>query len=163
MTGLVGVEFIHSGRVDELDEARFAIGNLFDKLLFIDDDVRAGAKLPDGTLKNISEAKLLTGEHKFKAAFSFVNRAFPILLCNNLPSLADLSPGGSSTSIARLTPRARCRFRNFTTPIAWASDSGYSLAQIKSTVKKNLTHQGYAVKRHGPGQTIIGLKLLDPE
>jgi putative DNA primase/helicase len=90
---LVGTNFVYSGRVDELEEARFGIGNLLGKLLFVDDDVRAGAKLPDGVLKKLSEAKLLTGEHKFKPAFSFVNRAFPILLCNNLPSLADLSPG----------------------------------------------------------------------
>jgi putative DNA primase/helicase len=90
---LVGTSFVHSGRVGELDEARFGIGSLFGKLLFVDDDVRAGAKLPDGSLKKISEAKLLTGEHKFKPVFTFVNRAFPILLCNNLPSLADLSPG----------------------------------------------------------------------
>ena len=93
LTELVGPDFVHSGRVDELDEARFAIGSLFGKLLFVDDDVRAGAKLPDGALKKISEAKRLTGEHKFKPAFSFVNRAFPILLCNNPPSLADLSLG----------------------------------------------------------------------
>ena len=75
---LVGSDFVHSGRVDDLDE-RFAIGSLFGKLLFVDDDVRAGTKLPDGALKKISEAKRLTGEHKFKPAFSFVNRAFPIM------------------------------------------------------------------------------------
>jgi putative DNA primase/helicase len=75
---LVGAAFVHSGRIEELEEARFAIGGLFGKLVFVDDDVRAGAKLPDGALKKISEAKLLTGEQKFKPAFSFVNRAFPI-------------------------------------------------------------------------------------
>ena len=58
-----------------------------------EDSYLAGAKLPDGTLKKISEPKLLTGEHKFKPAFNFINRAFPILLCNNPPSLADLSSG----------------------------------------------------------------------
>jgi hypothetical protein len=72
LTELVGPNFIHSGRVDDLDNGRFAIGSLFGKLAFIDDDVRAGAKLPDGALKKISEAKLLTGEHKFKPSFSFV-------------------------------------------------------------------------------------------
>ena len=92
LTELVGPDFVHSGRVDDLDE-RFAVGSLFGKLLFVDDDVRAGTKLPDGALKKISEAKRLTGEHKFKPAFSFVNRAFPIMLFNNLPSLADLSHG----------------------------------------------------------------------
>ena len=93
LIALVGAEFVHSGRVDELEEARFTIGNLLGKLVFIDDDVRAVAKLPDGILKKLSEGKLLTGEQKFKPAFGFVNRAFPILLCNNLPSLADLSFG----------------------------------------------------------------------
>ncbi len=56
---LVGTDFIHSGRVDELEQGRFEIGYLFGKLVFIDDDVRAGAKLPDGALKKISEAKTL--------------------------------------------------------------------------------------------------------
>ncbi len=90
---LIGSDLVRSGRVDELEKDRFALGGLFGKLLFIDDDVRAGAKLPDGTLKKISEAKVLTGEHKFKDQFNFVNRAFPMLLCNNAPSLADLSHG----------------------------------------------------------------------
>jgi putative DNA primase/helicase len=79
LTELVGSDFVYSGRIGELEEARFGIGSLFGKLLFVDDDVRAGAKLPDGALKKISEAKLLTGEHKFKPAFSFVNRALPVL------------------------------------------------------------------------------------
>ena len=43
---------------------------------------------------------------------------------------------------------------------SWAQESGYSLTQVKSTVKKNLEHQGYAIKRQGPGLVIIGLKLL---
>ena len=59
----------------------------------IEDDIKAGTKLPDGTLKKISEAKTLTGERKFKEPFEFKCLAFPILLCNNIPSLADLSYG----------------------------------------------------------------------
>ena len=43
-----------------LRKRAFRIGNLLGKLLFVDDDVRAGAKLPDGSLKKISEAKLLS-------------------------------------------------------------------------------------------------------
>ncbi len=42
---------------------------------------------------------------------------------------------------------------------SWAAESGYTLTQVKSTVRKNLEHQGFAVKRHGPGLVIIGLKL----
>ena len=112
LIALLSAEFVHSGRVDELEEARFAVGNLLGKLVFVDDDVRAGAKLPDGILKKLSEAKLLTGEQKFKPAFSFVNRAFPILLCSNLPSLADLSLGMirlACTSFPSTGPSRRMR------------------------------------------------------
>jgi len=59
--------------------------------VYVEDDMKAGTKLPDGTLKKISEAKTLTGERKFKEPFEFKCRAFPILLCNNIPSLADLT------------------------------------------------------------------------
>jgi putative DNA primase/helicase len=230
---LVGTSFVHSGRVGELDEARFGIGSLFGKLLFIDDDVRAGAKLPDGALKKISEAKLLTGEHKFKPAFTFVNRAFPILLCNNLPSLADLSPGmmrrihvlpfdrsfgateidrelfdriiknelsgvlnralqgwgrlklrsrfPSSADMKRAVhdllvhanplkgfideccetgPNSKVPLQTFYDAYShWCTQSGYSLRQTKSTVKKNLEHEGHAIVRHAVGIVIIGMKL----
>ena len=69
------------------------MGSLLGKLLLVDDDVRAGARLPDGILKTISEAKEVTGELKFGPAFNFVARTVPVLLCNNVPSLADLSYG----------------------------------------------------------------------
>ncbi len=201
--------------------------------MFIDDDVRAGAKLPDGALKKISEAKTLTGQHKFKHPFNFLNRAFPVLLFNNMPSLADLSLGmirrihvlpfdrtfGEGeidrdlfdriirdelsgvlnralegwqrlTQRKRFPPskdmrRARQELLVHANPLKgfidehceddpkrkvsllefydayrlWAAKSGYSLTQVKSTVKKNLEHLGYAVKRHAVGLVIIGLKL----
>lgn len=84
---LIGQAQVHSQRVEELDKNRFAVGSLLGKLVFIDDDVRAGARLPDGTLKMISEAKEVTGENKYKPPFSFVVRTVPLLLCNNVPSL----------------------------------------------------------------------------
>jgi putative DNA primase/helicase len=90
---LLGTGQTYSGRVDDFEKDKFAIGSLFGKFLFIDDDIKAGTKLPDGTLKKISEEKILTGERKFKDSFEFKCRATPILLCNNIPSLADLSYG----------------------------------------------------------------------
>ncbi len=235
LTELVGPDFVHSGRVDDLDE-RFAVGSLFGKLLFVDDDVKAGAKLPDGALKKISEAKRLTGEHKFKPAFSFVNRAFPILLCNNLPSLADLSHGmmrrlhvipfdrtfaeaeidtdlfdriiknelsgvlnraltgwkrlkrrqgfprsadmqrarhdllvhanplkGFIDECCEADPKRKERLQAFYDAYReWAARSGYSMTQVKSTVKKNLLHEGYPITKHGEGLVVIGLKLREP-
>jgi P4 family phage/plasmid primase-like protien len=93
ITRLLGKQLVQAQRVEELDKSRFAMGNLFGKYLFIDDDVHAGARLPDGMLKTISEAKEVTGEPKYKSAFNFVVRTVPVLLCNHMPSLADLSHG----------------------------------------------------------------------
>ena len=41
----------------------------------------------------------------------------------------------------------------------WATRSGYTMTQVKSTVKKNLEHQGYVITRRNAGITVIGLKL----
>jgi putative DNA primase/helicase len=90
---LLGHDLVHAQRVEDLDKSRFAIGSLFGKYLFVDDDVRAGARLPDGMLKTISEAKEVTGELKYRSSFNFVVRTVPVLLCNNIPSVADLSHG----------------------------------------------------------------------
>lgn len=90
---LLGTAQVEAQRVDSLDKNRFAMGSLFGKLLYVDDDVRAGARLPDGILKTISEAKEVTGEYKYKPSFNFTVRTVPVLLCNNIPSLADLSHG----------------------------------------------------------------------
>jgi P4 family phage/plasmid primase-like protien len=90
---LLGPGLVHAQRIEDLDKSRFAMGSLFGKFLFVDDDVRAGARLPDGILKTVSEAKEVTGELKFGPTFNFVVRAVPVLLCNNIPSLADLSHG----------------------------------------------------------------------
>jgi putative DNA primase/helicase len=81
---LLGIDLVHAQRVEDLDKSRFAIGSLFGKHLFVDDDVRAGARLPDGMLKTISEAKEVTGELKYRPSFNFVVRTVPVLLCNNV-------------------------------------------------------------------------------
>lgn len=93
LSRLIGPGLVYSGRVEDLESTRFGIGSLFGKLLFVDDDMRAGVRLPDGVLKKISEEKLITGEHKFKDPFEFTIRTIPILIGNNLPSLADISTG----------------------------------------------------------------------
>ena len=90
---LLGNDLVCARRVEDLEKSRFAVGGLFGKRLFVDDDVKAGARLPDGMLKTISEAKTVTGELKYHSDFNFVVRAVPVLLCNNIPSLADLSHG----------------------------------------------------------------------
>jgi putative DNA primase/helicase len=89
---LMGENLVSAQRVENLDN-QFAMGNLSGKLLLLDDDVKAGIRLPDGQLKKISEAKTVTGEHKHGPQFNFTVRSLPVLLCNNVPSLADVSLG----------------------------------------------------------------------
>jgi putative DNA primase/helicase len=57
VTRLLGSELVYARRVDDLEKNRFTMGSLFGKYLLVDDDVRAGARLPDGILKTISEAR----------------------------------------------------------------------------------------------------------
>lgn len=90
---LMGPDAIHGGVVQDLESSRFGIGALRNKLLFVDDDVKTRVRLPDGTLKKISEAKILTGEEKYKNATTFEVRTVPLLLCNNIPFLQDISHG----------------------------------------------------------------------
>ena len=90
---LLGADLVHHVSIENLEQSRFGIGYLLGKALLLDDDVRTGIKLPDGLLKKISEEKSLTGEHKHGATFNFTNRAVPLLLCNGIPSLADMSVG----------------------------------------------------------------------
>ncbi|GEO12600.1 hypothetical protein MAE02_02960 [Microvirga aerophila] len=93
MVKLMGTELVSAIRVEDLGNSRFTVGSLLGKLLLLDDDVRAGIKLPDGELKKLSEEKVVTGERKFGQPFTFTVLTVPILLCNNPPSLADLSHG----------------------------------------------------------------------
>ena len=90
---LLGEQLVCAQPIENFENNRFAMGSLFGKYLFADDDVRAGVKLPDGMLKTISEAKIVTGEAKYRPTFNFVVRTVPVLLCNNVPSVADLSHG----------------------------------------------------------------------
>ena len=93
ITRLLGPGLVSAQRIENLDKHRFASASLLGKLLLVDDDVRAGIRLPDGELKKISEAKPISAEHKYGPPFEFVVRSVPVLLCNNVPSLADLSHG----------------------------------------------------------------------
>jgi putative DNA primase/helicase len=93
MTEILGTDLVMYARIENLENNRFAIGSLLGKTLLVDDDVKAGTRLPDGELKKISEPKTLTGERKHGAVFNFTIRTVPVLICNNVPSIADLSHG----------------------------------------------------------------------
>jgi P4 family phage/plasmid primase-like protien len=89
---LLGSELVSAISIQTLDQ-RFAVGGLLGKRLLLDDDLKKGVRLSDDWLKKLSEAKELTGEHKFGRPFNFKALVVPVLLCNDPPSLPDLSHG----------------------------------------------------------------------
>lgn len=105
LSALVGQSAVANMRLHTLEQNRFALGHLPGKLLLVDDDVKKGAKLPDGLIKQISERKLITAETKGKDPFEFIIRAFVMLLCNSLPELDD--GGRAIASRAHLVPFRR--------------------------------------------------------
>jgi P4 family phage/plasmid primase-like protien len=90
---MLGSDAVVAMPVTDLGQSRFATASLLGKFLFYDDDVPVGIRLPDGELKRLSEEKVVTAENKYGPKFTFVSRALPVLLCNGIPSLADLSHG----------------------------------------------------------------------
>jgi putative DNA primase/helicase len=90
---LLGDHLVSAQPIGSFEGSRFAMASLFGKLMLLDDDVNASTRLPDGFLKTISEGKVVTGEEKYKSPFNFRVHALPVLLCNSVPSLTDLSFG----------------------------------------------------------------------
>jgi P4 family phage/plasmid primase-like protien len=81
--------------IGDFDTSRnaHAYSSLPGKLVLIDDDVLANTTLPDAFLKKVSENKSLTANPKYKAPFKFRVHLTPILACNDMPKIKDLSPG----------------------------------------------------------------------
>ena len=90
---LLGRDRVAALPIGKLASNPFMLSHLVDKALFLDDDVAVGTVLPDGVLKTISEAKVVTGEPKHRDPFEFEVRAVPLLLCNVPPRLRDISHG----------------------------------------------------------------------
>lgn len=93
LEALLGKDGYYSGSLSDLETNKFIIGALNGKLLFVEDDLKAGSRLPDGALKKISESKFISGEEKYKNPTNFICRVMPLISCNNLPSTTDLSEG----------------------------------------------------------------------
>ena len=93
VAALMGPNTVCNQRIGSLESSRFSLGQLAGKLMLLDDDVSIGTRLPDGLLKQISERKPMTAEHKFGNTFQFTCLALPVMLCNNLPNVGDLSLG----------------------------------------------------------------------
>jgi putative DNA primase/helicase len=93
VTELLGVGLVYAAPVASLGYDRWATAHLANKRLFVDDDVAKQCVLPDGDLKKVSEEKVLTGERKYRDKAEVLCGVVPVLLCNNLPVLQDISRG----------------------------------------------------------------------
>jgi putative DNA primase/helicase len=92
VTRLTGQESVAAIKVGKLAE-KFAISQLLGKLIALDDDLDAKTHLPDGTIKQLSELKLMTAEFKFKDHYGFTCYVLIVALCNHWPTTSDLSHG----------------------------------------------------------------------
>lgn len=66
---------------------------LVGKLMFLDDDLKAGTLLPDDWMKKLSEPKLLPANPKHAKMFEFTSRAIVVALANHWPATSDISMG----------------------------------------------------------------------
>jgi putative DNA primase/helicase len=92
LRALLGNDGYAASSLSDLEE-RFGISQTVGKLMYLDDDVDTGTRLPDGLLKKISEDKPITTEIKYGNHFTFMSTVVPVLLVNNFPLTADLSNG----------------------------------------------------------------------
>ena len=79
-------------RRSAIARTQFAIGNPFGKLSFIDGDIKADTNFQTARLKRSARQKFSPANVSSRTRSSS-NLAHPILLCNNIPSLADLRHG----------------------------------------------------------------------
>lgn len=89
---LIGKSAVAPGRIQELGH-EYNRANLIGKLVYCDDDVDHNTVLPDGILKQYSEAKYSSGRHAYGRINEFVVCVLPIMLCNEYPITKDLTQG----------------------------------------------------------------------
>lgn len=91
---LVGPDAVLNDQISSFQRDRFNVAALSGKLLFIDDDLAEDARLADGLLKKISEAKEISARHAYgKRKFNFRCLALPIMAGNTFPLTRDCSWG----------------------------------------------------------------------
>gem|GEM_PF-3544205 len=89
---LVGSQSFFPADIQKIGH-EYYISHLKTKLILRDDDVNWSTVLPDGPLKQLSEAKVVLGRDPHGKPKEFVSCVLPILLCNKFPITKDLSRG----------------------------------------------------------------------
>ena len=156
---ILGTDLVMYARIETLETNRFAIGSLLGKTLLVDDDVKAGTRLPDGELKKISEPKVLTGERKHGPTFNFTVRTVPVLICNNPPSIADLLRNAASSDGHAVRPHVQKGAdpdlfpKDLGDRVAWGFKSGP--AGSTQTCETQLALQRTSLRERG-NQPVVG-------
>lgn len=86
---MLGQDAISSETLQSLSHNRFAAASLWSKLANICADIPASPIQYTGVFKMATGGDPMRGEHKFQAAFTFVNQAKLIFSCNELPQVND--------------------------------------------------------------------------
>jgi hypothetical protein len=89
---VAGEKAVAPGRIVDLVREYYR-ANLVGKLIFYEDDMEHNTVLPDGALKQYSEAKYTSGRHAYGRIDEFVVCVLPIMLCNPWPITKDLTEG----------------------------------------------------------------------
>lgn len=103
ITGILGPGQVSSVSIATLSQ-RFGLSAVVGKLLIIEDDMSI-VELPDGEIKKVAQQSLLTIEEKGKGFYEVINTATPVLITNNLPTTADISPAIYSRAHVVYLPR----------------------------------------------------------
>lgn len=91
---LFGENAILSDSVATFQKDRFNMAALQGKLLYCDDDMKAGITLNDEMIKKLSETKLISARHPYgRKKFTFRQNSLAILSSNSYPTVEDISPG----------------------------------------------------------------------
>lgn len=94
LSRLISPDYLHNIDMSSFSKDKFSSSQLQGKLVMIDDDIKMDTIIPDGLLKKISEAKLITARQPYgKQSITFLNAALPIMVGNHYPMCEDLSQG----------------------------------------------------------------------
>ena len=94
LAALLGPDQVHPCQIETLSQDRFSQPALANKLVLMDDDARDGARINDGLLKSIAEAKpLVTRKAHDPESVTITARALPIISMNGSPRIDDSSYG----------------------------------------------------------------------
>jgi len=91
LRAFLGMRNVANESLQNLITHKFSVGRLYGKLANIHGDLPDIALLDTGIFKLLTGGDPVTGEHKFKPMFDFINYAKLIFSCNKIPETKDKS------------------------------------------------------------------------